>query len=162
MRAIILAFCGSAIICAAQTPADSTPARKAPTTAIAYSFLFPGLGQVYTESYWKVPLFAGAAVTTGYFVAVNHSSFTSASQDYDAAIARGDNSSITNLLLRRREVYRNNRDVAGLALLLTYALAAVDAYVGANLYDFNVTPELSLGVGPTPTQTMAISMHLRY
>lgn len=162
MRAVILALCSSTIICSAQPTADTTAAQKSPSTALGYSFLFPGLGQLYNEAYWKVPIFAGAAITSGYFVFANHASFATASQEYDAAITRGDNAATTNLLLRRREAYRNNRDLAGLALLLTYTLAAVDAYVGANLYDFNVTPELSLGIGPTPTQTLAVSMQLRY
>lgn len=142
---------------------DSSGAiKKSPSTAVLYSFLLPGLGQVYTESYWKVPIFTGGALTSAYFIATNQSQFASASQNYDNAIAQGQSASVTSTLLRQREFYRNNRDVAGLALLLTYALAAVDAYVGANLHDFNVDANLSINVLPTPTSPLAVNLQLRF
>ena len=163
MHAVILALLLSALSCKAAISSDTTIAvKKSPSTAVLYSFLLPGLGQVYTESYWKVPIFTGAAAASAFFIISNQSSFASASQEYDAAIAAGQTATITNTLLRKREFYRNNRDVAGLALLLTYALAAVDAYVGANLYDFNVSSDLTLQLAPTPTSPLALQMQVRF
>jgi hypothetical protein len=163
MHAVILALLLSALSCKAAISSDTTIAvKKSPSTAVLYSFLIPGLGQVYTESYWKVPIFTGAAAASAFFIISNQSSFASASQEYDAAIAAGQTATTTNTLLRKREFYRNNRDVAGLALLLTYALAAVDAYVGANLYDFNVSSDLTLQLAPTPTSPLALQMQVRF
>jgi hypothetical protein len=163
MHAVILALLLSALSCKAAISSDTTIAvKKSPSTAVLYSFLLPGLGQVYTESYWKVPIFTGAAAASAFFIISNQSSFASASQEYDAAIAAGQTVTTTNTLLRKREFYRNNRDVAGLALLLTYALAAVDAYVGANLYDFNVSSDLTLQLAPTPTSPLALQMQVRF
>ncbi|MEY2720333.1 MAG: hypothetical protein RLZZ273_1699 [Bacteroidota bacterium] len=163
MHAVILALLLSALSCKAAISSDTTIAvKKSPSTAVLYSFLLPGLGQVYTESYWKVPIFTGAAAASAFFIISNQSSFASASQEYDAAIAAGQTATTTNTLLRKREFYRNNRDVAGLALLLTYALAAVDAYVGANLYDFNVSSDLTLQLAPTPTSPLALQMQVRF
>ncbi|MFN4985426.1 MAG: DUF5683 domain-containing protein [Ignavibacteria bacterium] len=163
MYAIVLAILFSALSCDAAISADTTIAvRKSPSTAVLYSFLLPGLGQVYTESYWKVPIFTGAAAASTYFIISNQSSFASASQEYDAALVAGQPAATTATLLRKREFYRNNRDVAGLALLLTYALAAVDAFVGANLYDFNVSSDLSLQLTPTPTSPLALQMQVRF
>ena len=144
-------------------PADSASVvKKSPSTAVVYSFVLPGLGQVYTESYWKVPIFTGAAAASAYFIVANQSGFSTASQDYDNAVAQGQSATATATLLRKREFYRNNRDVAGLALLLTYTLAAIDAYVGANLYDFNVSSDLSLQLAPTPTSPLALHMQVRF
>ena len=163
MYAIVLALFCSVLSCSSAMPADSASVvRKSPSTAVVYSFVLPGLGQVYTESYWKVPIFTGAAVASAYFIVANQSSFSTASQEYDAAVAQGQNATATATLLRKREFYRNNRDVAGLALLLTYTLAAIDAYVGANLYDFNVTSDLSLQLAPTPTSPLALHMQVRF
>jgi hypothetical protein len=163
MHAIILAFLCIVSCCAASPSADTTATpRKSPSTAVLYSFLLPGLGQVYTESYWKVPIFTGAAVASAYFIVANQSSFSSASLEYDNALAQGQSSAITESLLRRREFYRNNRDVAGLALLLTYALAAVDAYVGANLSEFTVDSNLSATVGQTSSSPLALTLQVRF
>ncbi len=163
MYAIILAFLCIVSCCSASPAADSVAApRKSPSTAILYSFLLPGLGQVYTESYWKVPIFTGAAAASAYFIVTNQSSFSSASLEYDNAVAQGEPAAITSTLLRRREFYRNNRDVAGLALLLTYALAAVDAYVGANLSDFTVDSNLSAHVGQTSSSPLALTLQVRF
>jgi hypothetical protein len=163
MYAVILACMFLAVAAGAGAQTDSSGAiKKSPSTAVLYSFLLPGLGQVYTESYWKVPIFAGGALTSAYFIATNQSQFASASQNYDNALAQGQSASVTSTLLRQREFYRNNRDVAGLALLLTYALAAVDAYVGANLHDFNVDANLSINVLPTPTSPLAVNLQLRF
>lgn len=163
MYAIILALLIPALSCSAASSADTARAEvKSPTAAVLYSMLLPGLGQVYTESYWKVPIFTGAAAASTYFILTNQSSFTSASQEYDAAVAAGQPMATTNTLLRRREFYRNNRDVAGLMLLLTYALAAVDAYVGANLYDFNVSPDLTLHLSSTVQSPLALNMQVRF
>ena len=163
MRAVVLALFCSVATCIASSPSDTSQVdRKSASTAVMYSFIMPGLGQAYNQSYWKVPLFAGAAVTSGYFVISNQSNFASASVEYDKAIAEGQGTIVTDILLRRREFYRNNRDVAGLALLLTYTLAAVDAYVGANLHDFDVDSNLSLGVGSTIVSPLALNLQVRF
>lgn len=163
MRALIVALLCATMFCAAAAQPDTTRvARKSPSTAVLYSFLMPGLGQVYTEAYWKVPIFTGGAIVSAYFIATNQSMFSTASQNYDNAVAQGHSTSVTSTLLRQREFYRNNRDVAGLALLLTYALAAVDAYVGANLHDFNVDPNLSLNLAPTPASPLALNLQVRF
>ena len=41
----------------------------------------------------------------------------------------------------RREFYRDNRDMSAFYLLGVYVLATVDAYVGAHLFDFDVSDD---------------------
>lgn len=46
-----------------------------------------------------------------------------------------------------RDAARGQRDVAGLLLVAVYAVQALDAYVGAELADFDVGEDLSMAVG---------------
>ncbi len=50
-----------------------------------------------------------------------------------------------------RDASRRNRDFSILLSGLAYALQALDAYVSAQLADFDVSEDLSLHVVPTPT-----------
>ena len=50
--------------------------NKSPLNAVLYSFIFPGSGQLYVESYWKAPLAAGAAGFFIYQILHNHSLYT--------------------------------------------------------------------------------------
>lgn len=142
------------------TPVTGT--AKSSTTAIVYSLAFPGLGQVYTEKYWKVPLFTGAALATAVLFVRNNADFATASTAYDDAIANGLDALTTNILLRRREAFRDNRDLAGVFFLITYALAAVDSYVGAELYQFDTGENLSVSAGPSTRNLVAVNLRLTW
>jgi hypothetical protein len=143
---------------------DSQEARpvKSTQTAVLASLILPGLGQAYTENYWKIPLFTGTAAVSAVLFFQNNSQFSTASNEYDKALADGTNAATVNLLLRRREVYRDNRDMSAVVFLITYALAAVDAYVGAELYSFDTGEKLSMNLGPTPSQSMALSLRMTW
>lgn len=125
---------------------------KSPTTAILYSCVFPGLGQYYVESYWKIPLFAGGAGVLIYAIAANNSLYS----DTQADITRLEQlNSTTNataiaLLKREREVYRDRRDLAWIGLGAVYIVAAIDAYTGAHLYDFDVSDKIAGRLIPNP------------
>lgn len=133
---------------------------KSPTTSVLLSLACPGLGQFYYETYWKIPLFTGMAAGSAWMFFVNNAKFNEADAAYEAALANPTTQN-PNRALTTREVYRDNRDLAGLVFLVTYALAAVDAYVGAHLYDFDVDEYVSLGFGPTRTQLMALSLSVK-
>lgn len=163
MHAISTFFAFFLLSLATYAASDSTrQMTKKPMTAIAYSLLLPGLGQVYTENYWKVPIFTGTAIVTAWVFFSNNANFNTTSDLYDQAIASGANSNTTTRLLQQREAYRDNRDMAGVIFLLAYGLAAVDAYVGAHLYDFDVSNDVSLGIGPTRSHLMAMSLRLKF
>lgn len=159
---ILLLFASVGAITAQQdSTAGAVPLTKNPTTAVLYSLAFPGVGQLYTEQYWKVPIFAGAAVTTAVLMVHNHSQYADLDRQVDAALLAGDNAIVVDRLRRSRDVFRQNRDVSGALLLATYLIAAVDAYVGAHLYDFNVDESLSLRLSPTPTAPLSLAMQIR-
>jgi Family of unknown function (DUF5683) len=135
---------------------------KDPTKAVWMSLACPGLGQLYTEQYWKIPLFAGAAGASAVLFFVNNASYNDAVERIDAAIAAGRPAFEVDRIRRERNAARGNRDLAAGVFLLTYALAAVDAYVGAHLYDFDVSDDLSLRIGPTQTSPAALTLAVRF
>lgn len=149
--------------CATVAQTDSTTAlSKSPTTAVVYSLVLPGLGQAYVGSYWKVPLFTGTCAIAAWQFFRNNADFQAVSTQYDVAVAAGETSRVTNQLFARREAFRDRRDMSGVIFLVAYGLAAVDAYVGAHLYDFDVSENLSLGVGPTSSHLMGVALRLSF
>ena len=66
-----------------------------------------------------------------------------------------------NGLQTTRGVARGQRDIGGVVILAAYALQALDAYVTAELADFDVSEDLSLHVAPAPTgPTLGIRVRL--
>jgi hypothetical protein len=163
VRALILAAVLCLATAASAAQVDSTSRMtKDPSTAVLYSLLLPGLGQVYTETYWKVPLFTGTAAVSAWQFFRNNADFNNTSDLYDQAVASGADANTQALLLAQREAFRDNRDLAGVIFLVTYGLAAVDAYVGAHLFDFDVSDDVSLGIGPTPNALAAVSLRMQW
>lgn len=140
----------------AQVPATEV-LTKSPTTAVVYSLLLPGAGQLYNEQYWKIPIFTGTAAVTAVLFFSNNTSFNNADVAVTAAQESGASAFEIARLQRQRESFRDARDVSGLIFVVTYALAAVDSYVGAHLYDFSVNEDLSLGLGPSRSHLMAVN-----
>ena len=144
------------------TVAVAPPLTKNPTTAVLLSLPLPGLGQFYNEQYWKIPIFTGTCLFTGYLFFKNNADFNTTSDLYDAAIEGGADDTVLDRLLGQREAFRNNRDLAGMLFLTAYILAAVDAYVGAHMFDFDVGEDLTIGLGPTRTQYAALQLRLQW
>ncbi|MBP7215307.1 MAG: hypothetical protein KBA52_06720, partial [Candidatus Kapabacteria bacterium] len=65
-------------------------------------------------------------------------------------------------LVRKREYYRDNRDQSIFIMVGVYILAAVDAYVGANLYDFNVSEDLSINIIPKDLNGIAVNLQIKF
>jgi len=108
------------------------------------SAILPGAGQVYTEQYWKVPLILGLGGYWVYEWKRNNDRYGEFRDLYSASIAttppQGD-----GRYLSLREFYRDQRDSFTWYLGVLYLLNVVDAFVGAELYDFDVGPDLSRG-----------------
>lgn len=132
--------------------------------------LLPGGGQIYNRKYWKLPIVWGAFMTCYYSVTWNHRQY----QDYHAAYrdlssedpskntswlafapagAKAEDyktyqSTLKSTLKRGNDFYRRYRDLSILASILVYGLSILDAYVDAELYTFDISPDLSLRVAP--------------
>lgn len=143
--------------------------------AVWLGAICPGLGQIYNRSYWKLPIVYGAFMGCGYFIDYTHglySDYKTAYKDlyldneagavstdpaksyiailpegYDIDRMGGVNTYI-NTLKNRQNVYRRYRDLSIVATIAVYALSLVDAYVDAQLFDFDISEELSIDIRP--------------
>ena len=104
--------------------------QKSPWGAVGRSAIIPGWGQLYNESYWKIPVFwgVGALLISGWVY--NNNLYTDNKNLY---IESGN-----TVYKDRRDFYRDQRDNFTIYLVLLYLLNLVDAYVDAHLFDFNV------------------------
>lgn len=147
----------------ASTPDTTAPAlTKNPTTAVLMSLVLPGLGQYYTEQYWKIPVFTGTCGVTAYLFFYNNSKYNEVSDIYDQAVESGASDAVLSSIKSQREAYRDNRDLSGVVFLGAYILAAVDAYVGAHLFDFDVSDDLSVGIAPDPRALASLRVRLQW
>jgi len=116
---------------------------KSGSLAMLFSAILPGAGQVYAHRYYTIPLFYGFGI---YFSSIaikannqymDYRGKFSESVRLDSLGHAGDPN-----LLNARDFYRDQRDQFLLYLGLTYFLNIIDAYVGATLYDFDVSDNL--------------------
>lgn len=135
----------AAVMASLRTPAPVE--SKSPGTALLLSALLPGAGQVYNESYWKVPIVLGG----GLWIAsewLHYDRLVDEYRDrYEASITPDDPDGDPTLL-SYREFYKDQRDEWALYGLLLYVVNLVDAYVDASLFDFTVSDDLALRVAP--------------
>lgn len=112
---------------------------KSPTLAMLYAIV-PGGGQLYTEQYWKVPLFA---IPIGTMIGVSIYNTGQYNEYADQLKNIHPDSAEYSIIRSRRETYRDRRDLSIAVTAGVYLLSLIDAYVGAHLFDFNVDDELS-------------------
>lgn len=140
-----------------------------PTKAVIYSAIFPGLGQIYNKKYWKLPIVYGGFLGVMYAVTWNGNMYNDYKRGYRDLVLnpRGTTSwhsfvsdpdrikndfneieSLKGRLKRQRDTFRRQRDLAIIVGVGLYALCMIDAYVDAHLYNFTVTPDLSMTMAP--------------
>ncbi len=105
---------------------------KSPKKSLLFSALLPGAGQIYNQSYWKVPVVWGFAGWFSYNYVQNNKEYKKYRDSYIT----------TNISLdkRLRDFYHDQRDQFAVYLGITYVLNLLDAYVDAQLFDFSVDP----------------------
>jgi hypothetical protein len=119
------------------------------------SAIVPGLGQVYNDKIWKVPIIYGAEMTAIYsyhFYQIRYKKIIGilkddggAGQDEYEVYGRTINS---NNLERARDFYRRWRDYMGLFVIGVYVLNIVDALVDAYFFEYDISDNLSLNIKP--------------
>lgn len=155
---------------------DSADVRT-PRGAVTRSLLLPGLGQVYNREAYKAPIAAGLVVGSIVFAVARQRSYTvrqraaiyagcqpelggdpdsspervelctEEAPDYlDEWQALGMESSTA--AGSRRDRARGQRDVGVLVVAVAYAFQALDAYVAAELADFDVSEDVVVRVAP--------------
>ena len=143
--------------------------------AVWLGTILPGAGQIYNRSYWKLPIVYGAFMGCGYAISWTqgrYSSYKTAyldlyndsqagtvtedpSKTYIAVLPNGYNLSQVggagtwmNTLKNRQSIMRRYRDYTIVATIVVYALSLIDAYVDAQLFDYDISPDLTLNVEP--------------
>ncbi len=114
---------------------------KSPWLAVGLSAAAPGAGQIYNKNYWHVPVIWGLG---GYWV-YEWIHLNNNYKDYRDQFANSvtpTTPSGNGQYLLLRDFYRDERDKFAWYLGALYFLNLVDAYVGASLYDFDVSPDL--------------------
>lgn len=146
-----------------------------PLRAVWLGAIVPGLGQIYNRSYWKVPIVYGGFMGCVYAITWTSGQYESyktayrdiyfdirdgkvtndPSKSYIAILPEGYTidrmggaSAYQNRLKEWQNKMHRNRDLAIAITAIIYALTLVDAYVDAQLFDFDISTDLSLNVSP--------------
>ena len=133
-----------------------------PQKSIWYALLFPGAGQLYNRKYWKLPIVYGGAVGVGYAISwsgkrhndlyrgyMDYLDDDPNSKSYEDLLPAGYPSGQTESYIKNElSKFRRYRDLSIVAGVLFYGLTVVDAYVDAQLADFDVSPDLSMKIRP--------------
>lgn len=168
---IILIFC-SVTVSAHEQDTISTAWKPSPYRAVWMAAIIPGAGQIYNHSYWKLPIVYGGFMGCAYAVSVMQSKYndyktayrdivtdavlsTDPNKSYNKVLPKGytiermgGKATYTRTLETQQNDFRRYRDISILATVLLYGLSIIDAYVDAQLFDFDISPDLSMNVEP--------------
>ena len=140
--------------------------------------LVPGLGQIYNRKYWKLPIVYGGFMGCFYAVTWNNRTYNDYMDayrefmdikeleangliyDYETRPPKWYNyvppgvfpeavkGRMEGYLKRNKDSFRRYRDLSIIVTALVYFLSIIDAYVDAQLYDFDISPDLTMRVEP--------------
>ncbi|MDO5663676.1 MAG: DUF5683 domain-containing protein [Bacteroidia bacterium] len=139
-----------------------------PKKAILYSAIFPGLGQIYNRKYWKLPILYGGFIGFTYAITWNNSHYQDYFEGQKAILddnpdndhvwhrllpysmnpATADTKWFAGVLKDKKNYFRYYRDLSIILTVAWYGLGIIDAYVDAQLFEFDVSPNLSMRVEP--------------
>ena len=135
-----------------------------PLRATWLAMIFPGGGQIYNRKYWKLPIIYGGLAGCAYALSWNNKMYKDYAQAYRDLLDNNPNTNsyktlipssanysttqLTTILKNRKDLYRRYRDLSIFSLIGVYLLSIVDAYVDAELSNFDISPDLSMKIGP--------------
>lgn len=150
-----------------------------PQRALWLALVIPGAGQIYNRKYWKLPLVYGGFLGCTYAFTWNQQMYSDYSQAYldimddnPATQSYKDflppNFDITGREDRYKEIFKNKkntyrrwRDLSVFCFAGVYLLSVIDAYVDAQLSEFDITPDLSMRFEPTVINTNPQDKHMQ-
>ena len=155
-------------------PEEVKPAKDratwmpSPKKAMWLALVIPGGGQIYNRKYWKLPIVYGGIIGCLYAMNWNNNMYKDYSQAYLDLTDKDPATQSYNMFLhlgtqiddsnkdrykdifkKRKDKFRRWRDLSFFVLLGVYALSVIDAYVDAELSNFDISKDLSLKVEPT-------------
>lgn len=138
-----------------------------PKRALWLSLVLPGAGQIYNRKYWKLPIVYGGFLGCTYAFMWNQQMYRDYSQAYldimdddprtqsymEMLPPRYDISGreeyFKDIFKNKKNRYRRYRDLSVFCFIGVYLLSVIDAYVDAQLSEFDISPDLSMRVEPT-------------
>ena len=152
--------------------------ERSPKKASIYAALFPGLGQIYNKKYWKLPIVFGGYAGLIYVLGWNNNNYKDFFQGYriiaqytSVALMKTEERAFLDNLIKNpsisldnpttfkyistqlksgKDFYRRNRDLTVIGIAALHVLSIIDASVDANLFDFDISDDLSLRIEPMP------------
>ena len=145
-----------------QRALDQANFKPDPNKSLWLGLTFPGAGQIYNRKYWKLPIIYGGAMGVAYAVSYyggHYNDYMKGYRDYLDSdpntnyhlelIPQGyPESSAGKYVNNRVNSYRRYRDIFIVVGVAVYALSVIDAYVDAQLADFDISTDLSMKVRP--------------
>ena len=133
-----------------------------PNKSLWLALSFPGAGQIYNRKYWKLPIIYGGAMGVAYAISFYGGYYNDYMQGYRDYTDKDPNtnyhlelipkgypeSSAGTYVKNRVNSYRRYRDIFIVVGVAVYALSVIDAYVDAQLADFDISTDLSMKVRP--------------
>ena len=134
--------------------------------ALWLAMVFPGAGQIYNRKYWKLPIVYGGFVGCAYALNWNNKMYKDYSQAYldimdddpntksfqdflpPSYDISGEEERFKEIFKKRKDAYRRQRDLSIFCIIGVYLLSIIDAYVDAELSDFDITKDIGLKVEP--------------
>lgn len=144
--------------------------------AVWMGAIIPGYGQIYNRAYWKLPIVYGAFFGCAYALTWTQGMYNDYKTAYRDILIDIENNAVTedpsktyiailpedytlarvggkdqwaNTLKNQQNKYWRYRDLSIVGAVLVYALSLVDAYVDAQLFDYDINEDLSLQLDPT-------------
>lgn len=151
------------------TAEANTAFKPDPLRSVWLGAVIPGYGQIVNKQYWKLPIVYGSFLGCAYAITWNNSRYVSYKNAYRdisdsdpntnyhiKILPRGYNiesypggaATYAQRLKSAQEQFRQWRDLSIMISIGVYALSVLEAYVSAQLYDFDITPDLVMNVAP--------------
>ena len=139
-----------------------------PQRALWLAMVLPGAGQIYNRKFWKLPIIYGGFMGCIYALTWNNMMYKDYSQAYQDLMdddpgtasynkflhlgkqiqTKADEERYKKIFKSRKDKYRRWRDMSFFVMLGVYAFSVIDAYVDAELSQFDISKDLSLTVEP--------------
>ena len=133
-----------------------------PNKSLWLALTFPGAGQIYNRKYWKLPIIYGGAMGVAYAISYYGGHYNDYMRGYRDYLDSDPNTNYHLELLPQGypesnagtyvknavNSYRRYRDIFIVVGVAVYALSVIDAYVDAQLADFDISTDLSMKVRP--------------
>ena len=137
-----------------------------PSTATWIALAIPGGGQIYNRKFWKLPIVYGGFVGCLYAYNWNDQMYKDYRQAYLDIMDSDPNTDsfkdffrpgydyeankeyLKDVFKKRKDRYRRWRDLSIFSFIGVYALSVIDAYVDAQLSNFDISEDINMSIEP--------------